>query len=371
MKTLNIATTGAGAMARTHAYSAANLRYFYADLPFEARLHTLCTRSPEKAERAASTLGYANHTTDEAEIMANPDIDIIDICTPNNCHFETIKAALAHGKHIYCEKPLVISSAQAAQLRPLMAKHPECICGVVFHNRFFPAVMRAKQLIESGQLGRILSFRFAYLHSSNLDTAKPAGWKQNKDVCGAGVLFDLGSHVLDLLVHLCGGIADVQSSSQIAFPERAGADGAVWQTNAEEAIYITAKLGSGAVGTVEASKIALGTNDELTFRIWGTDGAVKFDLMQPNYLEFFDGKDGAGTLGGDRGFKRIECVGRYDAPAGAFPSPKAPVGWLRAHMHSFYNFLDCVNRGVQPSPGFADGMYVQDVMERILAGTKW
>jgi predicted dehydrogenase len=124
-----------------------------------------------------------------------------------------------------------------------------------------------------------------------------------------------------------------------------------------------AELESGAKGTVEANKLAVGTNDDFTLEIYGDRGSIKFDLMEPNWLWFYDMNDKTGDLGGERGFKKIECCGRYPAPGGIFPGVKAPIGWLRGHIGSMYAFLDSASKGISASPSFDDGAHVQRVME--------
>ena len=133
-RTINIALIGSGAMGRAHAAAVANLRYCYNPLPFEAVLHTLITRDENTARQKADMLGFANYSTDYTAVLENPEIDVIDVCTPNICHYEEVKAALAHGKNVLCEKPLGITAAQAEELAAL-AEKTDSVCGVVFNNR--------------------------------------------------------------------------------------------------------------------------------------------------------------------------------------------------------------------------------------------
>lgn len=366
-RTINIALIGSGAMGRAHAAAVANLRYCYNPLPFEAVLHTLVTRDEKSAREKADKLGFANYSTDYTAVLENPEIDVIDVCTPNICHYKEVKAALAHGKNVLCEKPLGITASQAEELAAL-AQKTDSVCGVVFNNRHLPAAIRAASLVAEGRLGKIVSFRSAYLHSSSTDPAKPRGWKQDKDICGGGVLFDLGSHAIDLLAFILGNapenkIDTVRGLSQIVYPERTGADGKTWHTNADEAFYITARLAGGACGTIEASKVSVGANDDFTLAVYGTDGALKFDLMNPNYLYFYDAKRPSAPNGGERGFTAIECVNRYDLPESVFPGMRAPIGWFRGHIHSMYSYLSAVNEKKAFTPSFSDGAYVNRVME--------
>ena len=141
-------------------------------------------------------------------------------------------------------------------------------------------------------------------------------------------------------------------------------NGEEWQTNADEAFYMTATLDGGGVGTIEANKLAIGTNDELGFDIFGEKGAISYSLMQPNYLRFYDAQRDGGYIGGDRGFTDIETVGRYPLPGGIFPSFKAPVSWLMGHVESYRSFIDSVRSGRECYPSFVDGAEVHKIMER-------
>ncbi len=361
MKHLNVGLLGFGFMGKTHLWAVKNLPFFY-DLPFSAEVAAVCAsaKDPEKSEAVAKTYGIPR-AADEAAIIHDPTIDVIDICTPNPHHFETAKAALRAGKHVLCEKPLTVTAAEARELAEL-AKASGLTCGTVFNNRYLAPVMRAKQLINEGRLGRILSFDFSYKHNSCIDPDRRVGWKQTAEA-GGGTLFDLGPHVIDLCHFLCGKVATVTAKSQIAFPTHLKTDGSVWETNADEAFYMICGLDSGAVGNITVSKLTQGANDELTFSVNGTLGSLSFSLMDPNYLSFYDATAEGSPMGGVRGQTRIECVGRYPAPATGFPTPKAPAGWLRGHIGSMAAYLTAVAEGRPASPSFEDGAYVQAVME--------
>ena len=359
---MKIGLIGCGSMGKVHTYVVKTLPLYYQSLPFRADIAGVCAAHEDSAREYAIAQGIRHVYLDVDEMVADSAIDVIDICTPNVYHYETIIKALQAGKAVYCEKPLCVTPLQAEEVAAL-AFEKGIPSQIVFNYRFMTPVMRAKELISEGRIGKILSFDFRYLHSSCLDPNKPAGWKQDSSLCGGGVLFDLGSHVLDLCTHLCGPVASISGTSQIAFPVRKGCDGKPWNTNGDEAFYMTLKLKNGAVGQVAVSKLAMGTADDLTFSVYGEKGSLSFSLMEPEWLNFYDGDRVGGDLGGERGFVRIECGGRYPAPGGLFPSPKAPVGWLRGHVGSMYAFLSSVHEGSTCSPSFEDGAYVQRLMD--------
>ena len=346
---MNIGFAGFGSMGKVHAYSALSCRYYFETPEETPFLYGVCASSHETARTYAEKFGIAKAYSSFEEMIRDDAIDIVDICTPNIYHLDMITAALEAGKDIYCEKPLCASFKDAKTAADAAAESSS-VCGVVFNTRFLLPVMRAKELISAGRIGRILSYDFSFLHSSALDTNK-TGWKQDRRY-GGGVLYDLGSHAVDLAEHLCGRIESVSGKSQIAFETRRSFDGEDgWRTNADEAFYLRGAGRDGAVGTIRVGKIFHGTNDDFRFEIYGTKGSLSFNLMDPNFLKFYDAEADPLT----RGVTAIECVGRYPAPATGFPGIKAPVGWLRGHIGSMHNFLSCAASRRVPSPSFEDG----------------
>lgn len=373
-KQINIAICGFGFMGRTHSFAVSALPFFYGShqspLPFSAKVIGTLNTSLQKSKAIAEEFSFEKAYASFDELINDEDVDVIDICTPNIYHYDMLKVAIEKGKHIYCEKPLCDTYERSREIASLAMK-TSCICSIVFNNRHLAAIKRAKQIIDGGGIGKIISFNFEYLHDSCTFPGKALGWKQNADICGdGGVLFDLGSHIIDLATMLCGKIKSVTARSQIAFPTHPDKNGEDWNTNASEAFYMLVDTKDGACGTLTASKIAKGTSDGLNFEIYGTRGALKFSLMEPGRLHYFNGDAPPEPIGGTSGFTVIECGGRSPAPAGIFPSPKAPVGWLFGHIASMYNFLDCVHRGVPCTPSFSDAAYVDSVMDSALTSAR-
>jgi len=185
-------------------------------------------------------------------------------------------------------------------------------------------------------------------------------WKSTA-AAGGGVINDLGSHVVDLVTHLIGPLQSLCATSRV-WSSRRPSPGAPDQTlmiDAEEAAVALVRTPDGAFGTLEASKITAGAEDELRFELHGRHGALRFNLMDLNYLEAFDARDRDGS----HGWKKIATVGRFPAPGGKFPSPKNSLGWERAHVHSLYSFLRHVTDGTPPSPSIAEAIQTQRVLE--------
>ncbi|MGN0741966.1 MAG: Gfo/Idh/MocA family protein [Candidatus Fimadaptatus sp.] len=356
MKNIGIGVIGWGFMGRAHTFAIKTMPLHY-ELDFMPRLVGVCSRRLEQAQRAAQEQGFCYATDDYRRLLADPEIDVVSICTPNQLHEEMALAAIAAGKHVYIDKPVSISYASARRIADA-ARAAGVSAQVALNNRFFPATMKAHELISSGRLGRVTSFSVEYLHSGSVDPDRPIGWKQQADENGGGVLLDLGSHALDLSMWLCGDAEWVDCAAQTLYSERPTADGGRTSALGEDRALMLLGLRGGAVGSVDASKIATGTDDELNVRVYLTGGAVRYSSLTGDYLDVYDCALGAG------GYTHVHCGGRYPAPGGSFIPPKNAVGWIRSHVHCYYSFLDAVCHGGQCSPSLDEGARLQLVMER-------
>lgn len=376
MKQYRVGVLGFGFIGKVHAYAVRNLPLFY-DLPFSATVTHVATSSEKSAKGAKEHLeqlfgGPIQASVGHEGLMEDDALDVIAVCTPNHLHLEPVVAALAAGKAVYCDKPLADNLEAAEEIASVASENKAANrLGMVFQNRFFPATMEAKRLIVSGAVGRLLAFRGSYLHSGNASPEAPMKWKLDASY-GGGVIADLGSHLIDLLIWLIGPVRTVYNRNQIAYPERPALEDRSKRVTVtgEDAFYSLATLsgakGEEVEGTIEASKVATGTEDELRFEIHGSEGAVRFNSMQPNFLEVYGKLPGADT----GGWSRLDTVARYGAPASGFPGPKNATGWLRAHAANFAEFLAAIDEKRPPEPGLPAALAVQQVMEALRESAK-
>ena len=362
MKTIGVGVIGWGFMGKTHTHALRSLPLFYPGMDFRVELKCVCARHIENARAAAEAAGFARCTDDYRALLAMEDIDVVSVCTPNDQHEEMVIAALEAGKHVYVDKPLAVTEASAARIAAAAAKSDRQT-RMVFNNRYFPATLRARQLVEAGAIGEVLQFNVRYLHSGSIDPDKPIGWKQQAQ---GGVLLDLGSHALDLALWLTGWPVKVFCKTRRLYDARPTRDGGTARDLSEDGVTALLELENGAIGVMEASKIATGSNDELALDIRGTKGAILWNSMDPNYLDYFDNTLPEAVYGGSRGFTRIEAVQRYPAPGGKFMPPKASIGWERGHTHCYYTFLDAVAHGRPAGDGVAEGCRLQRLMARLM-----
>lgn len=366
-KVYRVGIIGAGFMGKTHTYNYLTLPFFYDDLPYSVQLCGICDTDLNKAEKHREDFGFEFATDDYTEIIDRKDIDIIDISTPTVFHYRQIIDGLQTGKHLYIDKPLCMTDEEAEEIERLAARSTR-IHQMAYHYRFFPAILKTKELLDLGFLGKPISFRIVYYHSSNLDPEKPMGWKQEKSMGGGGVLIEMACHVIDLIYHFFGAYEHIDMDSLILYPQRPDSTGKMVDVEGEDHVLLKIRMKNGMLGTMEVSKVVAGSNDDLNFELFGTGGAVKFEFMNPNFLQVYDAGGGGSAPESRRGYRKIETVNKYIESKSNFPGPRFPIGWIRGHVASQYNFLKCVHDNIPPSPSLYEGAYIQRITDAVYKG---
>lgn len=357
MEKIGIGMLGFGGIGKLHTLAWRALPSIYPLMP-PVYLAAVCTRSRESGEAAVREGGFERSHATMEELVADPEVQVIDCVLPNDAHKAAIVAGLSAGKHIYSEKPLALSADEARELARLASSSTGRL-GMTFNYRFFPAIQRAKKLLDEGALGEIYSFEFEYLHSGYQDASRPLTWRMRKELSGGGALVDLGAHIIDLARFLLGDFAEVSALTKTWVAERPLKKGSaeMGKVTVDDAAWVTARLVSGALGTLVVSRFATGAADDLRLRIEGEKGALRFDLMDANWLYHYD----ATRPSADAGWTRLETIQTY--PGAAVPPARAIVGWERSHAENQYRFIRAVAEGVEPSPGIADGLAVHLVTD--------
>ena len=341
-------------------------RFF--DLAAKIRMTTICGRDRAGTSRAAKKLGWEGSTTDWRVVIADPGIDIVDICAPNDLHAEIAIAAARAGKAILCEKPLARDVREAERM--VEAAGRERVVNMVCHNyRRVPAIALAKQMIEAGELGdRIYHFHARYAQDWIANEESPLVWRLRSRFAGSGALGDIGAHVIDLARYLVGEIDEVSAMSETFVKRRPfETKKDVWaRVDVDDAVTVIGKFRSGALLNLEATRFAHGRKNQLAFEINGSGASVAFDLEQMNYLRFFRRADPIGR----QGFRRILVT----EPAHPYVAPWWPPGHLIGYEHTFvHTIADFVNAVVAKKiarPTFADGLRNQRIMDAIMRSTR-
>ena len=373
MKPLNIAMIGYGGIGRVHVMAYRSIPYLYGLPADTVNIVGVATTNPESAWAAKQEIGCDVWTTDYTELLARDDVDLVDVCVPNRLHEEVVVAAAAAGKHIYCEKPLAMDVAEAQRMVDAV-NAAGVKAQMTFNFRFFPAALRAKQLIDEGFLGRVFSYRGRYYRASYIDANKPLSWRLRKDASGGGALYDLGSHILDILHYLLGDFDSVYATLDTLIRERPIAPGASEKgaVDVDDIALLQTRMADGTLGTVEISRMGTGLANDLGFEIYGDKGAIRFNATDPSWLEVYDTRDAGAPLGGMRGFKKLETVQRYDGAKS--PDWTMPPGFVRAHAECQYQFLRAIDEDLPASPDLVAGLHNQAVMaaaERSSATQQW
>jgi predicted dehydrogenase len=364
MEKIGIGLLGYGGIGKIHTYCYRQLPLLYPGKLPEIVLEGVCTSNPETAARAAGAGGFRRGFSDLGELLQQEEVDVVDCCLPNFLHKDALIRAFEAGKHVYCEKPLALNGGEARQIAAAAAQHGVRV-GMTFNFRFLPALMRAKQLIEEGRLGRVYSFRAEYLHTGYQDPNRRMSWRMRKSLSGGGAVVDLGSHVIDLMRHLLGEFAAVRGTLR-TFIGRRPVDKNSKDTEAvtvDDAAWLEVKLREGSIGTIEVSRFATGALDDLNVEIYGEKAAMMFRLMDANWLYWYDASRPGGLMGGEKGWTRLETVQHY--PGAALPPPRSIVGWTRTHAENQNAFLEAVSRGQTAHPGAMDGLRCQLIMDAV------
>ncbi len=358
-KEIRVGMIGYGQMGRIHTYAYRSIPLYYDGQPCKITLKCVCDANEALARKGVEQAGFESSTTDYRALVERKDIDVVNICTPNRLHKDAAIAALQNGKHVYCEKPLAFDEAEAREI-VAVADQSGMKHQITAEYRFIPAIMKAKELINADFVGRVFHFRGLYLHAGYIDPKRPREWRLQKEVIGGGVLVDLGPHILDIMRYLVGEVEEVSVMMETFFKERPMPENPkkMGKVEVEDAITALMKMSNGALGFAEMSRVATGAEDEMRFEIHGQNGALAFNLMQPNELLAFDARESKGV----QGFKRISTVQKYPAPA-MMPAPKFTMGWVRSHIAAIYHFLDSVVHDRMPSPNFHDALKIHHLME--------
>ena len=332
---------------------------------------------PEIAKEAKERFGFQKCCIDWKEIVNDPEIDVVSICTPNNAHVAVAIAALEAGKHVICEKPIASTLEDAKAMAEAAEKAAKK--GIVSMNAYqyrrVPAIDLAKKLIDEGSIGDILNIRCTYLQSWSADPDSPLSWRFQKKIAGAGALGDIASHVIDIAQYLAGDIDEVVSLMRTYIKERPvqeggvdllgtvklGADAPRKAVDVDDEDSFLVKFKSGAVGSIEATRNAWGRNNFITVELHGTKGSIAFNYERLNELQvcFADDPDDR------RGFKTI-----YTGPAHfhgevTWNIPGMNIGYGELKTIEMYEFIKAIVEGYQPSTSFKVGYRVERVCEAV------
>lgn len=366
---INVGLIGYKFMGKAHSHAWRTVSRFF-DLDAEPVMKVVCGRDAKAVAEFAERWGWETSATDWKEVVGREDVDLVDVSTPGDTHSEIAIAAANAGKHVFCEKPLANSLAEAremlAAVRKAKVKHM-----VNFNYRRCPAVTLAKQMIDSGELGEIRHWRGTYLQDWLVDPAFPMNWRMRKETAGTGAHGDLGAHSIDLARYLVGEIGEVVGLQKTFITERPaeGASSGLTATagkgtepvTVDDCSLFLAKFTGGAVGTFEATRMAPGRKNYNRFEINGSKGSLVWCFEDLNYLDYYSTSD----PGNQQGFRRIIATEGSHPYAGSWWPPGHMLGYDHGFSNAASDLVQDIARDRACVPDFRDGAQCVAVLEAV------
>jgi predicted dehydrogenase len=386
-KKMGVGMLGYAFMGKAHTNAYKKLPYIYYPPPVIPVLRGLCGRNEKVVQESAVRFGYEYATTDWRKLIDDDEIQVFDNCGPNNIHSEPCIAALEAGKNTIVEKPLALTVDEAVRMAETARKASKrgVKSMVSFSNRFAPAVLLAHRLIGEGKIGTLHHYRAAFLQDWLVDPKFPLAWRLKKEVAGSGVLGDLNAHSIDMARFLTGlEISEVCGTTETFIKQRpepleaAGLSGKAGDrtgtVTVDDASLGMFRFENGALGSIEATRFATGRKSLWQIEVYGSRGAVQFELTQNNLLQYFSLDDPLEV----QGFRTILVTEAevHDFIKHWWP-PGHMLGWEHHHCHTVFHFMYCIANGIDVGPWgatFDDGLRVQlvlDALERSHHEKRW
>ncbi len=380
--TLGIGVVGFGWMGQAHSRSAARIPSLFPERTFDTELVICGDNVPARQEQAIDGFGFREAAPAWEAVIEHPDVDVVYVTAPNMMHEEVAIAAAEAGKAVFCEKPVGGKPDQTVRVEAA-ARKAGVITGVGYNYRWAPLVLHAKRLIDSGALGEITNYRGRFFAMYGADPLGLLSWRFDIDQAGYGVSSDILSHAVDLATMLIGPVTTVSGTMETFIRERPlpSATGTHFDrgkpgdptgpvTNEDYAAAMTV-FANGARGTFEASRSIMGPECQMAFDVYGTNGALRWNLETMNEMEVFL-VDESGRA--PRGYTKVFAGDRYPFHGHFVPGDANSIGYEDLKVIENFNFLTAVASGEQHQPGFAEAVdYVsfQDAWVRSCESGTW
>ena len=361
-RTLSVGLIGYNFMGKAHSNAWRQAPRF-SQLPADVRMKTICGRDVGALKTAAVQLGWENAVTDWREVVDDPDIDVIDIVTPNDSHAAIAVAAAQARKAILCEKPLATTVGECEEM--LAAARKARVVHMVCHNyRRIPAIALAKKMIDGGELGdRIYHFRARYAQDWITDPKFPLVWRLQSKVAGSGAHGDINAHIIDLGRYLVGEFREVSATMETFIKKRPLSAGSRMKgkVTVDDAVSMIGRFRNGAIANLEATRFAHGRKNSITLEINGSAGSLAFDFEEMNRLRFYD----SGEPENRRGFRDIMVTEPAHPFVGDWWPPGHVLGYEHTFVHTIADFVRAVVAGKSVQPTFEDGLQNQRVLAAV------
>lgn len=370
---IGVGLIGTGFMGKSHGLAFRSVSAVFRPPPAAVRLAVIADVGEDLARSAAEAYGFARWTPDWREVVAAPDVDLVDITLPNYLHKEVALAAIAAGKHVYCEKPLANTAADAWEMAEA-AERAGVRTMVGFNYLRNPAIALARQIIDGGELGEIRHFRGWFDLDAVADPDAPFSWRFDRALAGSGALGDLGSHVIAFARHLVGEITRVSAKTAIHIPSRPAGEGAYGYRNVaasgapgravenDDVVSALVEFATGASGVIEANRVATGRRYDLGLQVIGSRGSLAFSQQRMHELQLFT----AGDPPGRGGLRSVQIGPEHPWYGHFWPIAGLPLGLQELKTIEVHDLLAGLATGTPVWPDFREGWQVCRVIDAIL-----
>lgn len=367
MKEIRIGLVGSGWMGKAHSSALADAEMLFGPDYGVASFEIVADNNLPAAQAAQKKIGFKKVSEDWHDVVTDPNVDLVDIATPNAFHYVVAKAALENGKHVYCEKPLSISAEESKELAALAAEKG-VINYVGYNNTMNPANAYVRELVQSGALGKIMRFTGTYDQDQLLDETLPITWRHINKLAGCGALGDLGSHLLSISQFVMGDITAVNAMTTTVFPKRPKAPGSTEMADVENEDIITfmAEYANGAVGTIAASRVATGRKNYLCYEIQGTKGSVRYDLERMGEVQVYFHSDDER----DRGFRTVLLNPKHKGYSAFQPAGGISIAYNDMKILEVHELFSALTQGTPYTCNFEFGYKIDRTVAAVLESAK-
>ena len=369
---LGVAVLGLGWMGQVHSRAMLRMPSLFPNRSFDPKLVVCADTEEDRRERAVNDFGFQRAVADWHEAIEADDVDVVWVTAPNMLHVPMIEAAAKAGKAVFSEKP--IGGKPEQTVAAYRAAHAAGVKTAVGYNYLWaPLVLHAKHLISSGALGEITHYRGRFLSMYGSDEMGLLTWRFILDQAGYGATSDILSHSISLAQFLVGDITEVVGMKNTTIPERPLPTGAAshygrgkpedpkGKVENEDFASMLCSFANGATGTFESSRTMVGPESQNAFEVYGTKGALAWNLEKMNELQFYrlteDPSSGYTTIyGGDR----------FPFHGAFAPGQANAIGLEDLMAIEDYSFLEALATGGDFSPSFREAVNVVSVQQALI-----
>jgi predicted dehydrogenase len=372
-RTMGIGVIGMGWMGMLHSQSYQQIPYLFSESEIQPRLIVCADDVEARAQKAKHTLGFERYTMDWRDVLADPNVEVVNVTAPNNLHVEIVSAAVKAGKHVMCEKPVGRTPQETAEIERV-ARKAGVITSVGFNYRWTPLVQYTLNLIQEGKLGKLTHYRGRFFAMYGSNPHSVLSWRFQREFAGLGTLGDLMSHSADLAHMLVGPIKRVVANQETFIKQRPLAvkgegthfsvrtDGPFGDVENEDYVGALVQFENGVVGSLEVCRAVFGPKCENAFEVNGTKGAARWNFEKMNELDLYLPDEESAHDG---------YVHLYSGPEHPFhhninPGPAVGLGYNDLKVIEAHQFLKGVKDGKQGTPGFAEALAVAEFQDAVI-----